>query len=104
MERIEKLKQLLAKQANDCFLLHALGLEYAKINQVEESISYFKQVLQNDANYVGTYYHLAKMYALTGQNQMAIQTYEKGIEIATQQKNMHARNELQMALDEYLDY
>jgi hypothetical protein len=33
----------------------------------------------------------------------AIQVYQKGIEIALAAKDLHARNELQMALDEITD-
>lgn len=100
MERIEKLKQMLAATPGDCFIMHALGLEHIKINEVANAIRYFEQVISTDENYTGTYYHLAKAYEKVNEEAKAITMYEKGIAVAIRQKDNHARNELQMALDD----
>ncbi|MBP6455853.1 MAG: tetratricopeptide repeat protein [Chitinophagaceae bacterium] len=100
--RIEKLKYFLESSPNDCFLWHALGLEYLKIEQKTDAISCFEKVLQIDENYVGTYYHLAAA-KIQLNLQEAILIYKKGIEIATKLKDNHAKNELQMMLDEIND-
>ncbi len=100
MERIHKLNELLASSPKDCFLLHALGLEYVKIGEIEKALHSFMTVIETDENYVGTYYHLAKAFERLQRNEDAINTYEKGIEIASKLKDMHARNELQMALED----
>lgn len=100
MERIDKLKEMLAASPEDCFLLHALGLEYMKLNEVETAVVFFEKVLSVDENYVGTYYHLAKACEKMNDKHKAIAIYEKGIAIAQGLKDNHARNELQMALDE----
>ena len=100
MERVDKLKQMLIASPGDCFLLHALGLEYMKINDIEQAITYFEKVINTDKNYVGTYYHLAKAHEKMNEVVKAIAIYEKGIEVAQNQKDNHAKNELQMALDE----
>jgi tetratricopeptide (TPR) repeat protein len=60
MERIEKLKSMLLQSPEDCFVYHALGLEYVKLNDFENAVDYFNQVIFIDESYVGTYYHLAK--------------------------------------------
>ncbi len=100
MERIDKLKEMLSASPEDCFLLHALGLEYMKLDEVETAVTFFEKVLSANENYTGTYYHLAKAYERMNNPLKAITTYEKGITIAQGQKDNHARNELQMALDE----
>lgn len=102
-ERIDKIKEMLKQSPHDCFLLHALGLEYRKMALDELAIEAFRQVLESDANYLGTYYHLAKTYEALKLPDQAIQVYQKGIEIAIAAKDLHARNELQMALDEMTD-
>lgn len=103
MSRIEKLNELLACTPTDCFILHALGLEYVKLKDIETAILYFKRVLDIDKNYVGTYYHLAKALEITGDTKLAIDIYTEGIKAANFKKDNHAKNELQMALDELLD-
>jgi tetratricopeptide (TPR) repeat protein len=102
MNRIEKINDMLIATPNDCFLLHALGLEYVKISELKYAIEAFRKVLKSDSQYVGTYYHLAKTYEELHQNSDAIETYEMGIEIAKKVNDKHAQNELQMALDDLI--
>jgi len=103
MNRIEKLSEMLLQQPKDCFLLHALGLEWIKLGEIEKALKCFMNVILNDENYVGTYYHLAKTYEKLGQTEQAMVTYEKGIQIASKCNDKHAKNELQMALDDIMD-
>lgn len=101
--RIEKIHSMLEQQPNDCFLLHALGLEQLKEGELQLAEQSFQRVLAVNESYVGTYYHLAKTQEKLNQPQLAIATYEKGIYIAQQVKDRHAQNELQMALDDLID-
>lgn len=103
MERIEKLKGMLLESPNDCFIYHALGLEYVKLNDLDNALDYFNQAIFIDEYYVGTYYHLAKTLEKLNENEQAIEIYEKGIEIAKEMKDNHARNELQMALEDLIE-
>lgn len=103
MERIQKLNEMLEATPHDCFLLHALGLEYLKIGEPVKALHAFQKVVDSDEKYVGTYYHLARTYEKLNQQEEAVNTYEKGIEIAKLVNDMHARNELQMALDNLID-
>jgi tetratricopeptide (TPR) repeat protein len=104
MNRIEKLNELLKATPQDCFLWHALGLEYIKVAELQKAYDSFSHLLTNiDEDYVGTYYHVAKTLEKMNRNQEAIQFYEKGIAIAQKVKDQHARNELRMALDDLRD-
>ena len=103
MSRIEKLKEMLQNSPEDSFLKHALGLEYSKLGLIDEAIAWFKMVIDHEPEYVGSYYHLAKSYEMKGEQMEAIATFEQGIKIATKVHDMHARNELQMALDDLQD-
>lgn len=102
-ERTERIRLMLNDQPNDCFLWHALGLEVWKAGDETEALQCFRKVLDLDEHYVGTYYHLGKLLQQTGQAEEAIATYEKGIAVAAKLRDMHARSELQMALDELTD-
>ncbi len=103
MDRINKLNEMLQAQPHDSFLLHALGLEYIKIGELERAIESFEKVIAFNKNYVGTYYHLAQTFEKQNKLDQAIAIYNDGIQIATLVKDQHAKNELQMALDELID-
>ncbi len=96
-ERIEKLKTFLKDSPKDCFLNHAMALEYVKTGDEENARKYFELNLENDTTYVATYYHLGKLLERTGQTELAISTYEKGMEVAKAAKDMHSYSELQAA-------
>lgn len=100
MTRIEKLKAFLAESPTDCFLHHALALEYVKEGDDAAAKSEFEQNQVHDPTYVATYYHLGKLLERTGDQTAAIATYEKGMEVAKSAKDMHSYNELQAAYED----
>lgn len=100
MDRIEKIIEMLRVSENDSFLKHALALEYIKIGQLEEALAEFVQLLEFDPGYVGSYYHLGKLYEKMDQADHAILTYEKGMIEAKKIKDQHSYNELQAAKEE----
>jgi len=100
MERIEKLKEFLAATPNDPFLQHALALEYVKLGKSDDARNLFEQILTSRPDYVGSYYHLAKLLEQKGEPQLAAQWYKKGIDAADLARDNHAKNELRAALDE----
>lgn len=100
MSRIEKLLEMLKAAEKDSFLMHALGLEYLKIGDNEQALLWFKAVIEGDSDYVGTYYHLAKLLEQLGRPEQAIEIYEKGMEVAKRLGDSHSLNELKMAWEE----
>lgn len=103
MDRIEKLNAFLEQNPADSFVQHALALEYIKLGREEEARALFEAILSRDENYIGSYYHLAKLLERTGENETALQTYEKGMVRAKAAGDNHAYNELQMAYDDLAD-
>lgn len=99
-DRIEKLLQFLNSSPKDCFLNHALALEYVKAGDEENARKFFEINLANDAGYVATYYHLGKLLERTGNTQDAIATYEQGMAQAKNAKDNHSYNELQGAYED----
>ncbi len=99
-ERIEKLKAFLQQSPADCFINHALALEYVKQGDETEAKAYFEKNLLNDKNYVATYYHLGKLLERTGDNDSAVKIYEQGMQVAKQAGDMHSYNELQSAYED----
>lgn len=99
-ERIEKLLKFLESSPKDCFLNHALALEYVKAGDEERARVYFESNLTNDPHYVATYYHLGKLLERIGMTDGAVSVYEKGMAEAKSAKDMHSYNELQGAYED----
>lgn len=95
--RLQRLQQFLAEQPDDPFLLFALAKEYEKMNDDETALSYYTKLTSEHADYVGTYYHLGKLYERGERYEQATKTYERGMEVARQAGDMHARGELATA-------
>jgi Tfp pilus assembly protein PilF len=100
MDRIEKLKEWISIQPHDNFLKHALALEYVKAGNDVMAKQLFEEILQRSQEYVGSYYHLAKLLERTGRPGEARLWYEKGMKAAKDSGDLHSYQELQQALDE----
>ncbi len=103
MSRIEKILEFINKGGEDSFLQHALALEYIKIEKYQDALEQFVALLNREPEYVGSYYHLGKLYEKLGQSSQAIQTYEQGMIVAKKQADQHSYNELMMAKEDLED-
>ena len=103
MDRIEKLKEFLLASPKDNFLRHALALEYLKVGQDNDAKLLFETILTESPDYIGSYYHLAKLLERTGEFDKAITIYKKGMEQAKRAGDGHTYNELQGALEDIED-
>ena len=97
-ERLQQLNTFLEESPNDPFLKYAIASEYLKMGDEQEALNHFLRLVEQHPDYVGTYYHLGKLYVQLQQVDKAVETYQKGISIAQQQRNMHALGELKVAL------
>jgi len=102
MERIEKLREFLKNSPGDSFLQHALALEYIKVGDDHSARELFEELLSREPSYIGSYYHLAKLFERSGDNALAIKCYEKGMEEARKIGEGHAYNELKSAYEELI--
>jgi len=104
--RLDQLQELLREDPQDNFLLFALAQEYEKGEYFAEAIQQYETLRKEHADYVGTYYHLAKLYVRQSDYQKAMEVYGEGILVAQQQGDRHALSELMAAknlLEEELD-
>lgn len=93
--RLEKLLDFFKNEPQDPFLKYALATEYLVMDEQYKALAFFEDLIQNHADYVGTYYHLGKLYEKLGRNADAEKIYEKGMQVARQVKDSHALAELQ---------
>lgn len=103
MNRIQKLKDFLIDSPNDNFLRHALALEYIKLGDDITAEKLFEEILNENPDYIGSYYHISKLLERIGKTAEAIFYYEKGMEVAKKLKDNHSYNELQAAYEDLVD-
>ncbi len=102
MDKIERLKEFLNANPDDSFVQHALALEYIKIGEEHKAKELFENILSIDENYIGTYYHLAKLLERTGEKEAAISAYERGMKKAKEAGDQHSYAELQSAYEDLI--
>jgi tetratricopeptide (TPR) repeat protein len=95
--RIERLKELLKQSPTDGFILFALAKEYEKLQLPVEAIRILTDLIAEQPEYIGAYYHLAAMLKQQNQFDTALEVYQKGIEKAKAIGDQHALRELQNA-------
>ncbi len=96
--RLQYLTQLLEASPKDSFVLFALAKEHEGAGDANQALLFYLRLLEVDPNYVGTYYHLGKLYEQQEDFQNAILTYKQGIDISRKAGDRHAMSELQGAL------
>lgn len=98
--RLEKLLEFLKNEPNDEFLKYALATEYLRLNDTGKALEYYEDLITNHPDYVGTYYHLGKLYEALERKPDAISTYEKGMVVAQKKRDNHAFAELKAVYQE----
>ena len=104
--RLQKLLNFIKNEPNDPFLKYALATEYLNAKDTDKALQYYEDLLNNHPEYVGTYYHLGKLYEQLDRKSDAILTYKKGMEVSKDAKEMRSFSELQTVYNSVmgLDY
>jgi tetratricopeptide (TPR) repeat protein len=92
--RLEQLFSFLQADANDTFTLYSIAYEYMQLQDFPKSVEYFERLRAVNPQYTGLYYHLGIVYEKMGQADKGMEIFQKGIEVATAVKDLHALSEL----------
>ena len=95
--RLDKLLEFLKNEPEDEFLQYALATEYLRLNETDKALQYYENLVNKHPDYVGTYYHLGKLYEALNRKDDAIAIYQTGMKITREKKDNHAYSELQAA-------
>ena len=98
MDRLAALQAFHRDDPDDPFTRFALAQEHLKRGATDQALAYFEGLVRDRPDYVGTYYHLGKLYQALGRDDDARSTYRAGIDAAGRANDAHARAELQGAL------
>ncbi len=96
--RMEMITEMLEKNPDDTFLNYAAALEHKKENQPKKAIKIFKKIIDQDPDYLATYYQLGKLLEEQNKVEEAITVYKKGRVLAKKTKDVKATGELSEAL------
>jgi Tfp pilus assembly protein PilF len=103
--RLDQLFEFYQEDPHDAFTIYAIATEYLKIDPAKAMV-YYQKLLTEHEDYVGTYYHAAKLHEVLGEKDLAEKVYKKGMQISRQAGNLHTFSELQQAYNKLmgLDY
>jgi tetratricopeptide (TPR) repeat protein len=96
-KRLEQLKGFLESSPKEPFILFAIAKEYEGLDDQVEALKFYLELENSSPDYVGTYYHLGKLYELLNEDKKAFLTYKKGIEVAKAAGDQNSLAELHTA-------
>ena len=97
-DRLTALLEFHEDDPGDPFTRFALAREYQKLGDVGRALEFFEGLVDTDPEYVGTYYHLGKLYEQESRKEEAKAIYRRGIATAQHLRDRHAESELRDAL------
>lgn len=98
LSRIDMLIGMLEKEPLDVFLNYALAVEFVGEGKYKDAEAQFLKTLQLNTDYLPCYYQLGQTAEKLNKEQEALAYYKKGLNLATQQNNTKAINELNEAI------
>lgn len=100
MDRIAALRSMLAADPSNAFARYGLAQEHVKAGQDERALAEFRAVLESNPDYQAAYYHAGKALERLGRKEDARAMYERGVTASRRSGDLHARSELEAALEE----
>jgi Tfp pilus assembly protein PilF len=97
-DRMMKLQRMLERTPNDTFLLYGLALEYKKIGDARHAVEFLNKVVGIDPGYCYAYHQRGLVYESLGDVEAAKRSYRDGIQAAIKTGDVHARGEIEGAL------
>lgn len=93
-DRLQQLLEMHQQSPEDEFLRFAIAKEHEKYGRKEDALKWYLQLQEQSPQYIGTYYHLGKLYESLGEPALAFRSYTTGMEAAKSVGDQHALSEL----------
>jgi predicted Zn-dependent protease len=100
MDRIATFKSFITRSPADPFPRYGLAMEHKTRGELAQAWAAFSELLDNFPDYVPTYLMAGGTLAGLGRKVDAVAVYRRGVEVATRKRDLHARGELESALNE----
>src|SRR5580693_8420017 len=97
--RREVLEQFVAQKPTDAFARYGLALECVKLGDDDAAAGHFHQLLESNPGYSAGYFQFGQLLSRLGRLDEARKLLSDGIVVAQKAGDMHARDEMQAALN-----
>ena len=101
MSRIPELEKLLDERPDDPFVIYALAREYEKHTGTMQALLMYEHLVNHHPDYIGTYYHYAKLLHSVGNKAEALKLLDQGISRGIALKENHAVGEMKGLAEEW---
>lgn len=98
MSIIDSFEAMLAKGQDGTLLRFGLAQAYMKEKQYDKAVVHFLKTLEHDPAYSAAWKLLGKTYVELNEEEKAIDTFSKGIDIAQQKGDIQAAKEMRVFL------
>lgn len=93
------LEQFVAQKPQDAFARYGLALECVKLGDDSSAAAHFQKLLEDHPEYSAGYFQYGQLLGRQGRNEEARKILSSGILAAQKAGDMHARDEMQAALE-----
>jgi predicted Zn-dependent protease len=98
-QRIQAFRAFVARSPDDAFARYSLAMALRSAGRGDEAAAEFGELRARKPDYVPTYLMLGQTLEALGRDAEAAKAYEDGVTAATRVNDMHARSELEQALE-----
>jgi cytochrome c-type biogenesis protein CcmH/NrfG len=98
--RMQQIQEMLADDPHDATLRYMLAMEYVSQGHDAQAVQSFQELLAANPDYVPGYMQAGRALIRLGKDGEARAAFERGIHVAQQQQDFHARDEMQGMLSE----
>ena len=99
-DRLSSLLKMLEQDPDDSFLSYGIALEHISADNYIEAEKYLSSIIKKDPDYIPAYMQLAQVYENLNLIEKAKNIYRDGIEIAQNNNDSHAAEEMEGFLNE----
>jgi tetratricopeptide (TPR) repeat protein len=97
--RLEILKSMVEQKPGDSFARYGLAMELRNSGDLEGAMREFDELRRLDPDYSAQYFHAGQTLERLGRIDEARAIYQEGIQVTSRKGDLHAKGELQGALD-----
>jgi tetratricopeptide (TPR) repeat protein len=101
--RLDQFKEFVELDPSDTFSRYALGMEYMGILDFDSAIAQFQEVIRIEPANAAAYFQSANACEALGDQERAKNFLRKGIQVATEKGDRHAKDEMTAALEKLED-
>jgi predicted Zn-dependent protease len=98
-QRLEAFRKFVEAKPEDPFSRYALAMHLRSMDRLAEAVSAFVELAARSPDYIPTWLMFGQTLEAAGQHGEAARAYREGMAAATRRQDLHARGELEAALE-----